>query len=611
MGYKSEKSRRPRRTRFSNIVTLVLAIVVPIAAILFFGPYIQSRIAAEPGGNTKPGQSQTSGTGQSSTTGQSTVAPKKPETILAGVSINGIDVSGMTKADALAATARLSKELLAGAAISITADGVSQQFTAADVSAATDREAVVEQALAYGKTGTDAERQQAAEQAKNAGKAFTVRIVAQREPVKTALTSLKQKVDRAPADASFQFMPSGFTADGKAYTPDPRKLADVQSTGKNLSRPGLVRVDPAEAPSKLRYQYWNVNKYIPGYIPADASVARFRYVPEVPGRELDIDALADQVVTRMNSGDLSAIAVTSHVIVPSVKVADLKKDTMLVSSWTSSYRTHASQARNWNVSRMSSFINGAVIEPDKSWSLNKAAGPRNEQTAATVGWKAAAGIIAGGYVDQEGGGVCQLSSSTYNAALRGGLTIASLKHHSIPSDYVPLGLDATISTPSPDLLLKNDNTKPVYFISYINPVDQNVTVEVYGQQPVHPTYGPVIYDYTSNNKGTKFGTPTTKMVYNTAVAPDGTVLSAAKPTHVYAMPRTGIEIQTYKHIYSLDGKELTEKTPYDSHKYQVINGTTYVFGPDPATLTPTPTPTPTPMPTPTAIVKPNEAQGER
>jgi len=99
-------------------------------------------------------------------------------------------------------------------------------------------------------------------------------------------------------------------------------------------------------------------------------------------------------------------------------------------------------------------------------------------------------------------------------------------------------------------------------------------------------------------------------VYNTAIAPDETWLDATNPIYESAKPRLGTQIQTYKRIYSLDGKPLTDPMPFQTHKYPVINGTTYVFGSTMPVVTPTPTVTPkpvpstTPSPTPTVTPKP-------
>jgi vancomycin resistance protein YoaR len=94
---------------------------------------------------------------------------------------------------------------------------------------------------------------------------------------------------------------------------------------------------------------------------------------------------------------------------------------------------------------MSNFVNGSIIQPGATWSMNETAGPRNAQTAQTVGWAKAHVISSGRYEDDYGGGNCQVSGTLYNAAIRAELGIAERRTHSWPSSYVPEGLDATVN----------------------------------------------------------------------------------------------------------------------------------------------------------------------
>jgi hypothetical protein len=230
---------------------------------------------------------------------------------------------------------------------------------------------------------------------------------------------------------------------------------------------------------------------------------------------------------------------------------------------------------------MSSFINSAVIQPGEQWSVNKTAGPRNSTTAREIGWKKAAGLELGGTTPQYGGGVCQLGSTTYNAALRANLTIAEFSHHSIPSDYIPKGLDATLSTPKPDLILQNDNTMPVYLVSYVDPKKETVTVEVYGQLPVDPTYGEnIIYDFKSENVR-RYGSPGSITLFNQSKTPDGKTLSPSHPTIEFASPRAGTKADVYKHILSsTDGKDLCDPILYEVANYSPIQGRVYSYWPE-------------------------------
>ncbi len=521
-------------------------------------------------------------------------------TVLQGVSVNGIDLSGMTAEEAHTTTADVDAQLLAEAVFNLDVNGTVVTRTSTDFELYTDYADVIKNALDYGHTGSFEDRLAAANEARESGTDFPVSVLFDEATLTSALAALKTELDTEPVNATATFMPWGYTldADGKAvrWEPDLKAMADAHSKGKEYEQPNLVRIPDAEKPLALRYQYWENDEYVDGYIPQDWNIARFWYTPEVTGIVVNTQAIYDQIVSQVQSGSYSTITVPVEVTEPAIKLADIKKNTMLVASWSSSYSNHYGTGRNWNVSRMSSFISGGVIQPGEQWTINTVAGPRNRTTAKSIGWKEAAGIENGGYTPQVGGGVCQLGSATYNAALRAGLTIVSQTHHTIPSDYIPLGLDATLSTPKPDLVLKNDNTMPVYIVSYVNPKDKNVTVEIYGQQPIDPTYGEVIYDFTSNNKGTRYGTPTPKTITSEVpiTAPDGTVVDASNPTYKYADSRKGTTIQTYKHIYSLDGKELCDPITFEKHSYPVIHGTVYVYSPP---VVPTPTPAPSESPT--------------
>ncbi len=515
-------------------------------------------------------------------------------TVMSGISVSGVDISGLTPDEAKSATQSVSKELLSAHTFLFNVNGEVHEYALTDLGLATDYEDVLAQALAFGHTGSFQERKAAYDQARSEGVTFNVALTVQDEVLHAALAQLKTELDQAPQDASAEFMPKGYSLDANGnplkYEPDPKALADAHASGKDLERPNLVRIDAAAMPNPLRYQYWDNNQYVTeDYIPADANIARFFYKPEVTGLNVNTDAVFDTVKSAVSTGEFSEIVVPVDVTEAQVKLDDIKAATQLISSWTSSYRKHAGHSRVWNVSRMSSFVNASVINPGDVWSANDAAGPRTDSTARTIGWKKAAGLENGGTTQQVGGGVCQLGSTIYNAALRANLTIAEMWHHSTPSDYISKGLDATLNTGAQDLKLKNDAAMPVYLVSYVDPHKKTVTVEVYGQLPVDPEFGEnIIYDFRSNNKGSRYGNGTSKSVYNTKTAPDGTVLSPASPVYVFSTPRAGTKIDVYKYVLSADGTQLSEKL-FERADYKPVNGVTYYYWPAtgaPANATP-------------------------
>ena len=515
--------------------------------------------------------------------------------ILNGITISGVDVSGMDQEEASDAISAASEKLLGSIEISIEIEGEITKYSAKDLGLVIESETAIEQALAYGKDGTPEEKKQAAETAETEGVDFALDIRAEKETLKAALLSLAEKMDRQPVDASFEFMPRGYLADGTKYEPNEQDLIKACANGKAIELPEtIVRIAADQMPNKLRYEYYKDDKFINDYIPVQADISRFLYIEEVYGRTVDIDGLADNIIAMLQTGDYTAI-VTAPVtaIEPAIKVEDLKFNTRLISSWTSSYASHYGYNRNWNLSKLSGIVNGVVIQPGEEWSINTLAGNRTEKT----GWMNAPGIEYGGYKDSPGGGVCQISSTLYNAAIRSNLDITDSTHHSIISGYIPIGLDATISSGKPDLKIKNNQTTPIYIVSYTNPKDKNVTVEVYGQTVIDPEHGDVILSFTSKDLGSYGGTPVMNYIYNATVSYDGTPIEPGS-SKVYAESRPGRKVQTYKHTYSLDGTELKVEN-FTNYQWKPINGTTYVNGPDPATLPPSPTPLPFPWLSPT------------
>jgi len=506
---------------------------------------------------------------------------------LEGVTVNGIDISGMDYDEALAATADVPKQLLSKVNITFTVEGETYTYNAEQLGVTTDYEEVLKKALQYGNTGTLEERKEAIEKAKNEGMPFEVSIKASREAIAAALLPLKDELDKPATDATVTFTPWGHLPDGTPYEQDQQEMIEAAARGKMWNRPELARIPDSEMPNKLRYKYWKNDKYVNDSIPDDANISRFVYKEGAKGRSVDMEYVVDMAYSQIQSGEYSVIEAPVTAVEPQVTVESLKKVTGLVASWTSSYSTHDSFNRNWNVAKMSGIINGVVIQPGEEWSINKHAGRRTKE----AGWMDAAGIVAGGYVDQPGGGVCQISSTLYNAAIRAALEVVKASHHSIPSNYIPFGLDATISSDGPDLVLKNPYSSPVYIVSYVDPRKKTATVEVYGPPVVTEEYGEVILDFSSKDGGT-FGNPGMNYVYNATKAPDGKVLAPGQ-SYTYAQPQVGRKVTTYIHYLSLTGEELAVKE-FHSYTWNPRPGTTYVNGPDPATLPQTPAPPPEP-----------------
>lgn len=158
-----------------------------------------------------------------------------------------------------------------------------------------------------------------------------------------------------------------------------------------------------------------------------------------------------------------------------VDLNELKDSVIMRSEFSTSY-SKSSAARKNNIKKALSAFNGMIVEPGQTVSFNETTGPRTE----SEGYKSAHIIVGGVYVDGVGGGVCQASTTLYNALLLADIDILSVNHHSLPASYVPLSFDAMVSGSYSDLVFKNNLDNPIYIKTFAD--DEVVKVEIYGQK---------------------------------------------------------------------------------------------------------------------------------
>lgn len=153
---------------------------------------------------------------------------------------------------------------------------------------------------------------------------------------------------------------------------------------------------------------------------------------------------------------------------------ELLYNTKLRSSFSTSYASSQSGRKN-NVRLALEDFNGMIIEPEQIVSFNDLTG---EKTA-EKGYKQAKIILNGVYVEGYGGGVCQSSTTLYNALILADIEILEAHPHSLPISYVPLALDAMVSEGYADLKFKNNLNYPIYIKTWGD--NEKVHVNIYGE----------------------------------------------------------------------------------------------------------------------------------
>ncbi|MFY9580584.1 MAG: VanW family protein [Gaiellaceae bacterium] len=290
-------------------------------------------------------------------------------------------------------------------------------------------------------------------------------------------------------------------------------------------------------------------------------------IPDEPGYSLDVPNSAQALlravlVTEPTLRDATLVAETTHAA-RTAKDAEGMHISGLVASYETFYGGEANRIHN--VQLVSHLIDGHVIAPGATFSFNEATGARTEDK----GFKVAPVIINGELGTGLGGGVCQVSTTVFNAAYEAGLPIAARTNHALYISHYPQGRDATVNYPDVDLKFVNDTGHWLLLRTWVGA--SSLTVALYGtpmNRRVVSDVGPL--------KVT--GPPPVKRVVDPSLAPGEKVVDVAgEPSRSTSVRRR---------VYSADGKLLYDTVFYSSYRAE------------PATVRVGKKPKPTPATTP-------------
>lgn len=200
----------------------------------------------------------------------------------------------------------------------------------------------------------------------------------------------------------------------------------------------------------------------------------FVFQDEVIGQEVDVTNLANFIHDSLKSGKTESIAIPVTKLQPAVTKKDLEGLVKLRSEFSTSI-VGSEAGRKHNVAYALKAFNGLIVMPNEEVSFNKVTGERtfNNQYQDAI-------IISGGkYVKGRGGGVCQASTTLYNALIRADVEILNVQNHSLPVKYVPLAFDAMVNDTTSDLVFKNTTNHPLYFLTGAD--DERVWVKIFGE----------------------------------------------------------------------------------------------------------------------------------
>ena len=351
----------------------------------------------------------------------------------------------------------------------------------------------------------------------------------------------------------------------------------------------------------------------------DKETRTFTIVPEQVGYVLDIDGTADEIKKLFDSKKYTGVVNVPTVLKePEVTEAMLNEEFGLIGEMTTKCSDNSN--RNNNISKACEYINGTILEPGDKFSFNKVVGQRTYDR----GFKQANVILNGQYEKELGGGVCQASSTLFNAVAKSDLKVIQRNNHAWPSDYVLTGCDATVNWPDLDFQFENDSDFQVIVSMWFDWSDLTVHAEIYGKKFPDGQYIKLESNIINTVK------------YGANEYVEDKTMEAGKKETIRA-GHDGYTARIYKVWFDKDGNEIKREEYYTTTykawgprvkvgvlkadgTYATINKETGELtdptatpSPTPGettTVTPTTAPKDTPTNTPTTAPEPTKSSGE-
>ena len=247
-----------------------------------------------------------------------------------------------------------------------------------------------------------------------------------------------------------------------------------ESAEYEIPTDGLEEAAAAQAASLAGA--WNVKAKNGSISAFDAASGKFTFAEGENGKAVNEEKLKNDIVARTAAGEYDAV-ITAEVeeTAPEITAAQARENFQKLGTYTTT--TTANKDRNENVRLAAAALNGKIIQPGEEFSFNLTTGNRTTDK----GYRPAGAYVNGVLVEEPGGGVCQVSSTLYNAVVFSGLKTTERHAHSYEPSYVTPGEDAMVSYDGhsgPDMKFVNNSKTAVGIKTSFS--DRKLTISIYG-----------------------------------------------------------------------------------------------------------------------------------
>jgi len=492
---------------------------------------------------------------------------KKGDTVFPNVCVSGVNIGGMNAAEAAEAIESNLSTTHAARTLTVQLPDRKLVFDPELANSPMDMDAMVDQAMAYGRDGSIIQVLQTYINCKKS--AF---ILDMADFLQVDTEYVRELIDKTARDVEREMVQSQISMDennavitiqlgynGRSLDADTlyEKVLAAYDSGDLSDIPFSYDVVPYDIVDLQSYY----NEYCTSARNAYYDKSEKRVVDEVVGYGFDLIAANAQLALAEEG---AVIEIPLQVIEPEITKEEYMAETFpdVVSSYESSHVWNPD--RTTNLTLACKEINGTVLQPGEVFSFNAVVGERT----AEKGYKEGIVYADGGASELEaGGGICQVVSSVYMCALTADMTIVERQPHMYPVGYVDPGCDATVYWGAVDFKFKNDYENPIMIKASVS--DGYVRVSFLGTRE---------HDYTVKMSYEMIET----IPYEEVEEVDETQpVGYREETQA---PHTGYVYWSYKNYYDLNGTYLrTEKCAISEYeKYDRI----ITVGPEPDVYVP-------------------------
>lgn len=478
------------------------------------------------------------------------------ENMMTGISINNIDISGLSKDEAKAKVENVLNEKI-NKEIKVIYGEYESTINPKIIDAKFDTNKAIEDAYGIGRNGNIIINNYNILFSLIGKKDIETKVIINEEETEKLIKDIGANLPGALVETSYYIEDSNLiiTKGKEGLVINSEKLLELvyeKLNNKNINQEYIEIPVEVKKPEEIDLQKIHDEIYKE---PQNAYYIKepFEIHAEVDGVDFNIEE-AKQII---NSEEKEEYTIPLKITKPEITINKIGTEAFpnLLSTFTTKYdKTNTN--RTTNLQLAINKINGVVLMPDEEFSYNKIVGERT----ISAGYKEAKIYSNGEVVDGLGGGICQISSTLYNTVLLANLEITERRNHQFVTSYLPAGRDATVVYGSQDFKFKNNRKYPVKIEASLN--SGIAKISLYGVKEE--------IDYTVT-----FETRTVSAIpYKTKYINDNTIEEGTEKVQQKGV--NGLITETYK-VLSLNGvvvsKTLLSKDTYNAMQRVVLKGT--------------------------------------